>query len=61
MVIDDEILNSDIRKRNYEFLTRLETIEKNVAQISVPLGFTRELYDMRVHIELLRKKLLAVN
>ena len=60
MEIDNEILNTDIGQQKDEFLSRLETIEKNVSQISVPLGFTRELYDMRVHIELLREKLLAV-
>ena len=59
MEIDYEMLNGSIGQRRDEFLKRLETIEKNVSQISVPLGFTRELYDMRVHIELLREKLLT--
>jgi hypothetical protein len=61
MVVDNEMLNSDIHQRKDEFLSRLSSIEKNVSQISVPLGFTRELYDMRVHIELLREKLRGYN
>ena len=34
-------------------------IEQNVARISVPRKYTRELYDMRIHIEMLREKLIA--
>ncbi len=59
MKIDAEILDSDIRQWNDEFIAQLNTIEQSVSQISVPLGFSGELYDLRVHIELLREKLLA--
>jgi hypothetical protein len=61
MDIDYEILNSDGRLRKDEFLSRLDIVEQNVSQISVPLGFSRELFDMRVHIEMLRKKLSAAD
>jgi len=61
MDIDGEILNGDVRLRKDEFLSRLDIIEQNVSQISVPLGFSRELFDMRVHIEMLRKKLSATD
>ncbi|MBW2318639.1 MAG: C4-dicarboxylate ABC transporter substrate-binding protein, partial [Deltaproteobacteria bacterium] len=40
-----------------ESLERLNDIEKQVSQISIPLGYREELYDLRMHIELLRKKL----
>jgi TRAP transporter TAXI family solute receptor len=57
MQIDYEILNEGVRSRNQEYLARLDVVERNVSQISVPLGFSRELYDMRVHIQMLREKL----
>jgi hypothetical protein len=37
--------------------TDLDELERKVADISVPLAFREELYGMRLHIELLRKKL----
>lgn len=60
MEIDYEILHGEIRERKEEFMSRLDAIEQNVSQITVPRGYSRELYDMRIHIEMLRKKLLAV-
>ena len=59
MKIDYEILNEDVRSRRAEYLSRLDVVEQNVSRISVPLGFSRELYDMRVHIQMLREKLIA--
>ena len=35
----------------------LEGIEEKVSHISVPLSFSEELYQLRVHINLLRSKL----
>ncbi len=40
-------------------MARLNSIEQQVAQISVPRGFSREFYDMRIHIQMLREKLVA--
>ena len=59
MQIDYEIVNEDVRSRREDYLSRLDVVERNVSQISVPLGFSRELYDMRVHIQMLREKLIA--
>ena len=58
MEIDLQILQGDCADRKDDCLSRLDAIEKQVAQVSVPRGFHRELYDMRVHIELLREKLI---
>lgn len=58
MEIDHQILHGDTNKRKNEYLSRLEEIEQNVAKISVPRGYSRELYDMRIHIEMLREKLI---
>jgi TRAP transporter TAXI family solute receptor len=40
-----------------ELLQRLDELEKSVTHVSVPLAFREELYDMRLHIEMLRNKL----
>ena len=36
---------------------RLNDIEKQVSQIFIPLGYRDELYDLRMHIDMLRRKL----
>ena len=38
-------------------LTRLETIEEEVRKVDVPLSYVDELYDLRLHIGLVRSKL----
>jgi hypothetical protein len=59
MEIDSEMLHGDIADRKDEFMSRLSAIEQQVSQISVPRGYSRELYDMRIHIQMLREKLVA--
>ena len=59
MEIDSEILQGDIVDRKEEFMSRLSAIEQQVSQVSVPRGYSRELYDMRIHIQMLREKLVA--
>lgn len=58
MEIDYEMLHGDIIERNDEFMSRLNEVEQQVSEISVPRGYSRELYDMRIHIEMLRRKLI---
>jgi TRAP transporter TAXI family solute receptor len=58
MEIDYEMLHSNIIERKDEFMSRLNEVELNVSEISVPRGYSRELYDMRIHIEMLRNKLI---
>lgn len=57
MEIDLEILRGNLRGQKDKYMVRLEEIEQQVSQVSVPRGYFRELYDMRVHIELMRQKL----
>lgn len=59
MAIDYQILHGYASERKNEYLSRLDTIEKKVSKISVPRGYSRELYDMRIHIEMLREKLIG--
>lgn len=40
-----------------ENVERLNHIEKQVSQIFIPLGYRDELYDLRMHIDMLRRKL----
>jgi TRAP transporter TAXI family solute receptor len=56
--IDFQMLDGDITDRKQEFKSRLDWIEREVSRISVPRGYNRELYDMRVHIEMLRGKMI---
>ena len=43
-----------------ELLPRLDQLEHRVEQISVPLSYADELYALRAHIDMVRKKLQAM-
>lgn len=55
--IDYQMLQGHSATKKEEFQSSLDWIEKEVSQIRVPRGYYRELYDMRIHIEMLRAKL----
>lgn len=55
--IDAEITQEKISQGLEKTIARLDELEKNVANVSVPLAFREELYDLRLHIDLLRKKI----
>jgi len=55
--IDTEINQKETPLNIEKTTTDLAELERKVAGISVPLAFREELYGMRLHIELLRKKL----
>lgn len=42
-----------------QLLQRLDAIEADVREVSVPLSYTDELYDLRLHIGLVRTKLMG--
>jgi len=60
-----EAVDSRIKK-NYaveqidEYLAELDRIEDMASTVSVPLSFSKELYDLRLHIEMLRNELLKI-
>jgi TRAP transporter TAXI family solute receptor len=57
--IDYEMIHGgDACERRGAFFDRLAWIEQRLSETSVPLAYSRELYDMRIHIEMLRKKLI---
>jgi TRAP transporter TAXI family solute receptor len=61
-----EDLDPEMQKRGAsthlkEDIEKLNHIEEQVSQISIPLGYRDEMYDLRMHIDLLRKKLLKAS
>jgi TRAP transporter TAXI family solute receptor len=56
--VDPELQRDDLAPHLDEYLTRLNHIEAQVCQTSVPLSFSNELYHLRLHIEMLRNKLV---
>jgi TRAP transporter TAXI family solute receptor len=56
--VDPEIQKDFVAERLEEYLAKLNEIEKQVSNISIPPAYTEGLYDLRLHIELLRTKLL---
>ncbi len=47
----------EAREKVRQQLAELDRIEEEVAKVSVPLSYRDELYDLRVHIDLVRKNL----
>jgi hypothetical protein len=41
-----------------ELLSRLDRIDRSVAQISVPLAYANQLYTLKEHIRLVRREIL---
>jgi len=56
--VDPELKRDDLALQLDEYLNRLNNIEAQVCQTSVPLAFSNELYHLRLHIEMLRNKLV---
>jgi TRAP-type uncharacterized transport system substrate-binding protein len=48
-------------KRRARLSASIREIERNVAQVEVPLGYTDQLYELRLHIALLARKLERMN
>lgn len=56
--VDPQRQKDDTAGHREEYLARLNRIETQVSQTSVPLAFSNELYHLRLHIEMLREKLI---
>ena len=56
--VDPGLHKDDMAAHLDDYLTRLNHIEAQVCQTSVPLSFSNELYHLRLHIEMLRNKLV---
>ena len=51
----------DITEHVEEYMAKLDRLEEQVSQVSIPLAYTEELYALRLHIELLRNRLLKAS
>jgi hypothetical protein len=56
--VDPQLLKDDMTAHLDEYLSRINHIESQVSQTSVPLPFSNELYHLRLHIEMLRNKMV---
>ena len=59
--LDPEHHKGEPVARIEKYLSELDKLEEKVTSISVPLSFSDELYQLRLHIDLLRKKLQAAS
>ena len=57
---DPERHKEEGTERLQEYLVKLEGLEEKVSNISVPLSYSEELYHLRMHIDLLRSKLMLL-
>jgi len=55
--VDSKMNKEDLTDSLDEYLLMLDNLEEKVSNISVPLAFSRELYSLRVHIDMLRNKI----
>jgi TRAP transporter TAXI family solute receptor len=56
--VDPEIQKDFETERLEEYLAKLNKVENQVSNISIPPAYAEGLYDLRLHIEMLRNKLL---
>jgi TRAP transporter TAXI family solute receptor len=57
-LLDPELHYEEINTQLPEYLTRLDRLEQKVSNVKVPLGFRESVYNLRVHIDMIRKRLL---
>ncbi len=58
--VDPQIHKENLQSHVDDYLLKLDHIEEQVSAISVPLSFSEELYALRLHIGMLRNKLLKI-
>jgi len=56
-LVDPQIQGVENQAQFTALTEELDLIEKNVSRIRVPLAYSEELYDLRLHIDMLRNKL----
>jgi TRAP transporter TAXI family solute receptor len=60
--VDPEALKKeDITEHVEKYMAKLDRLEEKVSQVSIPLAYAEELYALRLHIELLRNRLLKAS
>ena len=56
--VDPEIHKDKVAEHLDQYMAELNRIEDKVSQIPIPLAYSEQLYDLRLHIDMLRKKLV---
>jgi hypothetical protein len=59
--LDPELHYKEIKARLPEYLARLDKLEKKVSNVNVPLGFRESVYNLRVHIDMIRTRLIKTH
>ena len=57
--LDIEQPSQQLADKQKEYIQRLDAIEEEVRKVNVPLSYADELYELRLHIGLVRNKLLG--
>lgn len=57
--VSSEISKKHSLKEHADYIFKLDQLEKNVSNIHVPKPYAGGLFHLRMHIEMLRKKLMA--
>jgi hypothetical protein len=57
--VDPDAHKEDLNQYSHKYLEELDRIEDKVTRISLPLAYVEDLYALRLHIDMLRKKLQA--
>jgi len=58
--LENELRQSYDSSRHAEYLARLDRIEEDAYSRNIPLAFSDLLYTLREHVNLVRKKLVAL-
>ena len=57
-LLDPELHCEKINTQLPEYLTRLDKLEQKVSNVKVPLGYRESVYNLRIHIDMIRKRLI---
>jgi len=60
-LLDPELHYEKINAQLPEYIARLDKLEQKVSNVKVPLGFRESVYNLRVHIDMIRKRLLQAH
>jgi len=59
--VDPDTYKTDVASHLDEYMAELDRIEQSVSNISVPHAYSEELFQLRLHIELLRNRLIKMS
>ena len=60
-LLDPELHYEEIKDRLPECLARLDKLEQKVSNVKVPLGYRESMYNLRIHIDMIRTRLNKMN